>query len=116
MALSIATVLATAPGTSARAQPSSGGTVELGAFVGTIRARAAALENSQGMRQGFNDFNEVGYDGPCPPRNSTHRYIFDLYALDTRLNLPAGALKPDVVAAMNNHILAHGQVTGRYQH
>ncbi len=68
-----------------------------------------------GSVQGLNDFGEVGYDGPCPPTHSFHRYIFDLYALDTKLNLPTGSIKRQVLDAVNNHILAHGQLTGRYQ-
>ena len=68
-----------------------------------------------GSRQGINDFGEIGYDGPCPPGHSNHRYIFDLYALDTKLNLPKGADKKQLTDAMNGHILAHGQLTGRYQ-
>ena len=76
--------------------------------------KAEQLPN--GSRQGTNDFGEIGYDGPCPPGPSTHRYLFDLYALDTKLNLPPGATKKQLLEAMNNHILAHGQLTARYQH
>jgi Raf kinase inhibitor-like YbhB/YbcL family protein len=75
--------------------------------------KAEQLPN--GSRQGTNDFGEIGYDGPCPPGHSNHRYFFDLYALDTKLNLPAGATKKQVTDAMTNHILAHGQLIGRYQ-
>jgi len=71
-------------------------------------------QTPNGSRQGANDFGETGYDGPCPPGNSTHRYLFDLYALDTRLNLPSGVEKRAVLDAMNNHIVAHGQLTARY--
>src|SRR5260370_13904728 len=35
-----------------------------------------------GGLQGTNDFNKIGYGGPCPP-SGTHRYFFKLYALDT---------------------------------
>jgi Raf kinase inhibitor-like YbhB/YbcL family protein len=76
--------------------------------------KAEQLPN--GSRQGVNDLGEIGYDGPCPPGHSAHRYLFDLYALDTKLNLPAGVTKRQVLDAMNNHILAHGQLTGRFQH
>ena len=41
-------------------------------------------------------------------------YVFDLYALDTKLNLPPGARKNQLLAAMNSHILAKGQFTARY--
>jgi Raf kinase inhibitor-like YbhB/YbcL family protein len=36
---------------------------------------------SDGSLQGINSFKRVGYDGPCPPGNSPHRYFFTLYAL-----------------------------------
>jgi len=64
--------------------------------------------------QGVNDFRKKGYDGPCPPKGSNHRYYFKLYALDTVLDLKAGAKKADVERAMQGHILAQGQLMGRY--
>ena len=63
---------------------------------------------------GKNDFNRLGYGGPCPPRGSTHRYYIKLYALDTRLDLKSGATKAQVESAMREHILAQGQLMGRY--
>lgn len=63
---------------------------------------------------GKNDFNRTGYGGPCPPRGSTHRYFIKLYALDTRLDLKAGATKAQVESLMRNHILAQGQLMGKY--
>ncbi len=68
-----------------------------------------------GSRQGRNGFDKIGYGGPCPPGSSPHRYVFDLYALDTRLDLPAGASKTQVVKAAQGHILASGELVGRYQ-
>jgi len=68
-----------------------------------------------GSRQGKNDYDRIGYVGPCPPRG-THHYVFDLYALDTKLNLPAGTSKKQVVKAMNGHVLARGELVGRFQH
>jgi len=67
-----------------------------------------------GSRQGVNDFPKTGYGGPCPPRNSTHRYIFVLYAVDTKLNLPPGATRKQVEEALRGHVLAHGELIGRY--
>jgi Raf kinase inhibitor-like YbhB/YbcL family protein len=69
-----------------------------------------------GSRQGHNDDDKIGYMGPCPPGHSAHRYVFDLYALDTKLNLPPGASKKQVVKAMKGHILASGELVGRFQH
>jgi len=64
--------------------------------------------------EGKNDFNKLGYGGPCPPRGSSHRYFFKLYALDTNLELPSGATKREVENAMKGHILEQGQLMGRY--
>jgi Raf kinase inhibitor-like YbhB/YbcL family protein len=69
-----------------------------------------------GSRQGQNDFDKTGYGGPCPPGKSAHRYVFALYALDSRLNLPIGATRKQVEKAMKGHVLAYGELIGRYQH
>lgn len=67
-----------------------------------------------GSRQGLNGYDKVGYVGPCPPGHSTHRYVFDVYALDRKLNLPTKASKKDVVKAIDGHVLAWGEVVGRF--
>jgi Raf kinase inhibitor-like YbhB/YbcL family protein len=67
-----------------------------------------------GERQGKNDYGQIGYGGPCPP-SGTHRYFFKLYALDTSLSLEAGATKAQLEQAMQGHILAQGQLMGRYK-
>lgn len=75
-------------------------------------ARDAALPG--GAIQGLNDYDRVGYDGPCPPPGQTHRYFFKVFALDTRLALDATARKRDLVRAMQGHILAQGARAGTY--
>ena len=70
---------------------------------------------SDGTRQGRNDYGKIGYGGPCPPRGSTHRYFFDLFALDTNLNLPSGATRAQVEDAMNTHVLTRGKILARYR-
>jgi Raf kinase inhibitor-like YbhB/YbcL family protein len=67
-----------------------------------------------GSAQGQNDNETIGYWGPCPPGNSPHRYLFTLYALDSTLNLPPKAEEKQIAAAMKGHILAAGQLMGRY--
>jgi len=64
--------------------------------------------------EGVNSFGETGYGGPCPPKGSTHRYFFKLYALDKPLNLDSGATKEDVEQSMKGHILAQGEIMGKY--
>lgn len=65
--------------------------------------------------QGLNGFGSIGYRGPCPPSGSAHRYFFRIYALDTKLNLPAKSKKEDLKKAMQGHILAEAEVMGTYQ-
>jgi Raf kinase inhibitor-like YbhB/YbcL family protein len=69
----------------------------------------------EGGRQGLNGFDETGYGGPCPPPGHVHRYYFRLYALDQKLNLPAGATKGAVEKAMKGHLLAQAEVMGRFK-
>jgi Raf kinase inhibitor-like YbhB/YbcL family protein len=67
-----------------------------------------------GARQGKNDFGNIGYGGPAPPKGKPHRYFFKLYALDTPLELAPGATKSQLVAAMKSHLLGEGQLQGQY--
>jgi len=67
----------------------------------------------QGGVQGTNDFPSQHYDGPQPPSGS-HRYYFKIFALDKTLDLKAGAKRREVDAAMKGHIMAQGQLMGKY--
>lgn len=69
----------------------------------------------RGAKQGKNDFGKVGYNGPAPPRGSPHRYYFKLYALDVMLDLAPGATKKQLLEGMGSHLLAQGQLMGKYQ-
>jgi Raf kinase inhibitor-like YbhB/YbcL family protein len=63
--------------------------------------------------QGANDFGKSGYRGPCPPPGK-HRYSFKVFALDRELDLRAGAKRSQVDTAMKGHIIAQGELVGRY--
>lgn len=69
--------------------------------------------DSDGSRQGVNDFRKIGYGGPCPP-GGTHRYFFKLFALDTTLDAEAGLSKADILTRMEGHILDEAQLMGTY--
>ena len=69
---------------------------------------------SNGAKQGTTDFGQIGYGGPAPP-SGTHRYFFKVYALDAMLDLSEGATKADLEAAMTGHILAQGELIGKYK-
>lgn len=68
-----------------------------------------------GTLQGKNDFNRIGYDGPCPPPGGTHRYCFKVYGLDEFLNLPPGATKAELEAAMKGHVVDQAELIGLYK-
>jgi hypothetical protein len=63
--------------------------------------------------QGKNDFGKTGYGGPCPPSGS-HRYIFRIYALDAKLGLGPRTSRADLIRAIKGHVLAVGQLMGKY--
>ena len=63
--------------------------------------------------KGMTDFGEVGYGGPAPP-DKRHTYVFKLYALDSRLDLPEGSTKSELEKAMEGHIIEQTQLTGTY--
>lgn len=69
-----------------------------------------------GAQVGLNDDNNEGYMGPCPPRYEMHRYLFRVFALNTTLNLHAGADKNALYAAMHGHVLAEGVLTATFAH
>ncbi|CAJ35626.1 conserved hypothetical protein [Methanocella arvoryzae MRE50] len=71
-------------------------------------------ELDYGAIQSKNSMGNPGYNGPSPPPGKPHRYIFKLYALDARLNLPAGITKDQLLTAMKGHVIAEGSLTGIY--
>ena len=71
-------------------------------------------ENSIPGEEGMNDFQKQHYGGPCPP-SGNHRYFFKVYALDDLLYLNHSVTKREVEIAMNNHILAFGELIGLYK-
>ena len=67
-----------------------------------------------GTRQGMTDFGKAGYGGPCPP-SGTHRYYFKIYALDSMIDSATVLDKKALLEKMKGHILAEGQLMGRYK-
>lgn len=89
------------------------GTTSLPEGIGTATERLASLG---GALQGKNSWNKYGYGGPLPPKgHGRHRYYFKLYALDRDLSLPPGTTKERLLAAMQGHILAQGELMGTFQ-
>ena len=83
---------------------------------GRLEEGAGAEEpGPPGAIQGRNDYGRLGYGAPCPPRGEAHTYFFRLYALDTRLDLPPGATRAQVLDAMRGQILAQTEMQAEYR-
>lgn len=73
------------------------------------------VEALHGARQGTNDFDEVGYRGPCPPKgDQPHEYRFRLFALDDTLKLGAGAEITGLTDAIRDIRLASAEFTALF--
>lgn len=64
-----------------------------------------------GALQGVTSTGKPGYVAPAPP-TGTHNYVFNLYALDTTLNLPNTTTRTDCMAAIHGHVLAQTSLIG----
>lgn len=74
------------------------------------------VESLGGARQGTNDFDELGYGGPEPPRgHGTHHYRFTAYALSETIDLDAGARRDALESAMEGCTLETARLTGTYE-
>lgn len=71
-------------------------------------------ELADGSVHGRNSSFQSYYAGPCPPSGQTHGYVFTLYALDTRLDLAPDTAKPQIIEAIEGHVLAQTQLVGMY--
>jgi Raf kinase inhibitor-like YbhB/YbcL family protein len=70
--------------------------------------------NAPGLVQGRNNRRSMGYFGPRPPGSRPHHYHFQLFALDAPLGLAGGADREALLAAMNGHVLAKGDLVGLF--
>lgn len=66
--------------------------------------------------QGLNDRRQVGFAPAAPPpSDGLHRYVFQLFALDTELSLPAGRDYERLLAALVGHVIGWAELTGLYK-
>jgi Raf kinase inhibitor-like YbhB/YbcL family protein len=69
-----------------------------------------------GARQGKLMYvDKTGYMGPRPPPGGAHHYHFQLFALDTELQLANGAERAQLVDAMKGHVLASDDLVATYR-
>ncbi|MBW3614899.1 MAG: YbhB/YbcL family Raf kinase inhibitor-like protein [Actinobacteria bacterium] len=72
---------------------------------GEVPEGGVVAESSSGM---------ATYIGMCPPDGSTHRYVFTIYALNSRLEPPAAQPPQATVAAIEDAAVARGTLTGKF--
>jgi Raf kinase inhibitor-like YbhB/YbcL family protein len=66
--------------------------------------------------QGTNGRGRPGYMGPCPPSgDGSHRYVHELYAIDTELDLDPGAAREQLENELEGHVLAQTELVGTYE-
>jgi Raf kinase inhibitor-like YbhB/YbcL family protein len=68
-----------------------------------------------GSALGDNSAASASWFAVSPPPGPAHAYHFQVFALDTTLALPEGAGRDEVVDAMKGHVLASGDLVGRYK-
>ncbi|MGB6946702.1 MAG: YbhB/YbcL family Raf kinase inhibitor-like protein [Bryobacteraceae bacterium] len=75
---------------------------------------AAKADLPDGTMQGVNIARRNGYMGPCPPAGLPHHYTLEVYALDSKLEIPATSNRDELEKAMSGHILASGVYNGLF--
>jgi Raf kinase inhibitor-like YbhB/YbcL family protein len=58
--------------------------------------------------------NPGAYFGPGAGPGPFHHYVFEFYALDTKLDLPATATRDDLLKAMEGHVIGKAAYVGRF--
>lgn len=85
-------------------------------------ALAGIHPKSRGVKAG--ELNELGvgtlgrhgWSGPRPiPGHGPHHYVFQLFALDAELGLPADASPGAIADAMAGHVVARGRLDGTFE-
>jgi hypothetical protein len=81
----------------------------------SIHAAATNAElRRSSVDEGENSAGTQLYEPPCPPLG-THSYIFRLYALDLPRLRPMSNDRQGVLASMRGHIIAYGELVGRFR-
>ena len=67
-----------------------------------------------GSRQTTTNVGRGAYFGPGAGPGPFHHYVFEFYALDTKLNLPNTSTRAQVLAAMDGHYVGKAAFVGRF--
>jgi phosphatidylethanolamine-binding protein (PEBP) family uncharacterized protein len=101
----VSSILALTAGSHSRSNPILSPTVEITGRVYEPQAISPTDERVQ----------RFGYIGPRPPAGDPpHRYDFQLFALDTTLELASGFNRHALLEAMEGHVLAKSMLVGTF--
>ncbi len=75
----------------------------------------AGTPDAKDFKQGKNNFDKIGYNGPAPPPGKEHRYTFTVYALDAELGDLKQPTEYQVQKAMARHKLALARLDGTFK-
>ena len=67
-----------------------------------------------GVFQWPNSFDNAGWDGPCPPPDVEHLYLFTIHALNQQLEVADDASAEEVVATLNLTTIEQSSVSATY--
>jgi Raf kinase inhibitor-like YbhB/YbcL family protein len=85
---------------------------------GTSTSVAAGIKpdsSPDGIVQGANIRKVNGFQPSCPPPGATpHHYIYEIYALDAKLDLAAGSSRADLLKAMDGHVIGKATYVGLF--
>ncbi len=70
--------------------------------------------NGPGIAMGRPNATEGSYFGPGAGPGPFHHYVFEFYALDTKIDLPAKTTRDELVKAMDGHIIGKAAYVGRF--
>ncbi len=80
---------------------------------GVPSATADLPDGSQQSNGGVTSDGRPGYRGPCvPPPHIRHHCVYELFALDQRLDLQRGTTRSNLQRAMDGHVVGHAVLIG----
>jgi Raf kinase inhibitor-like YbhB/YbcL family protein len=79
-------------------------------------AEGALSSPADGILIGRNTFRRAAYAGPRALSNhGPHRYVFQLFALDRKLDFGRPPTRADLVRAISGGVMAHGRLVGMFE-